>query len=253
MEIIKFKKDKGNTYKVYFSDDTIISLHDDVIVKYNLLTNKKLDNDKFNEIVNYNDFLNGYYKSIKYINKKMRSEVEIENYLKKLEIKKEERNKIIKLLYKDGYLNREVYVKAFINDKYNLSNDGPIKIKKDLINLGYKESEFLSYLNSLDWYFRIDKQVDKKIKLNHKLSTNALKTKILNELIKLGYEKNDIINILESKDFDDDYLFLEKELIKIKLKYSKKYKDNELYYKVVNYLFNKGFNLEDIKRCYDEN
>ena len=59
MEIIKFKKDKGNTYKIYFDDGNIISLYDDVIVKYNLLINKLMDNNKFNEITQYNDFLDG--------------------------------------------------------------------------------------------------------------------------------------------------------------------------------------------------
>ena len=253
MEIIKFKKDKGNTYKVYFDDDTTISLHDDVIVKYNLLSHKVLDNNIFDEIVNYNDFLSGYYKSIKYINKKMRSEKEIVKFLEKLYIKKEDIDKIVKLLYKDGYLNREIYVKAFINDKYNLSSYGPLKINKELIILGYDNSEFTTYLYSLDWYSKIERLVDKKIKLNHKLSNSSLKTKILNDIVKLGYDKNDIINVLDHKDFKDDYLFLEKELIKIKSKYSKKYNGEELYYKVINYLYKKGFNIEDIKRCYNEN
>ena len=253
MEIIKFKKDKGNTYKIYFNDGNIISLYDDVIVKYNLLVNKSMDNRLFNEITKYNDFLNGYYKSIKYINKKMRSELEIEKYLIKLDIKKKEIDEIIKLLYKDGYLNRDMYVKAFINDKYNLSNVGPIKIKKDLISLGYSENEFVDYLMSIDWNERINKIISKKIKLNHKLSVNALKTKILNEIVKLGYEKSDIIEKINNFDFGDDNIFLEKELVKIKNKYSKKYSGNELEYKVVNYLYKKGFSLDDIKRCYYEN
>ena len=57
-------KDKNNTYKVYI-DDEVITLYDDVIIKYNLLINKVLDKNKFNEITEYNDFLDGYYKSIK--------------------------------------------------------------------------------------------------------------------------------------------------------------------------------------------
>ena len=87
MKIIKFKKDKNNIYKIYFDDDVVISLYDDVIVKYNLLVNKEMDINKFNEIVQYNSFLDGYYKSIKYINKKMRTELEIRKYLIKLDIK----------------------------------------------------------------------------------------------------------------------------------------------------------------------
>ena len=66
MKIEKFKKDKGNTYKVYFDDDTIIDLYDDVIVKYNLLSNKEMDLDLFNEITDYNTFLNGGFSALSY-------------------------------------------------------------------------------------------------------------------------------------------------------------------------------------------
>ena len=81
MEIKKYKKDKNNTYKVYI-DDEVVALYDDVIIKYNLLLKKEIDKDKFIEITEYNDFLNGYYKSIKYINKKLRTELEIRKYSK---------------------------------------------------------------------------------------------------------------------------------------------------------------------------
>ena len=247
MEIIKFKKDKGNTYKIYFDDDTVIDLYDDVIVKYNLLVNKSLDTKTFDEITSYNIFLNGYYKSIKYINKKLRSEVEIRDYLKKIDVKSTDIDKIVKLLYKDGYLNKEVFFKAYINDKYNLSNEGPNKIIKDLIKHNMKENEFLDYLYSLDWNIKIEKLVNKKIKSNHNLSITVLKTKIVNDLVLLGYEKHDIMKILDNSFFDNDVEILKKEYIKIKNKYSKKYRDSELDFKIKNYLYGKGFNIEDIK------
>lgn len=252
MEIIKFKKDKNNVYKIYFDDGNIISLYDDVIVKYNLLINKSMDINKFNEITNYNDFLDGYYKSIKYINKKLRTELEIEKYLKKLNIKKSDIDNIIELLYKDGYLNKELYYKAYINDKYNLSGDGPFKIKKELIMLGYKELDFVDYLFSLDWNTKLCKIINKKIKLNHKLSNNMFKNKVTNDLVKNGYDKKDIVDILNTIELNSDIDYLKKELEKIKNKYKTKYSGNELEFKIINYLYRKGFNIEDIKRCIDE-
>ena len=252
MEIKKYKKDKGNTYKVYI-DDEVITLYDDVIVKYNLLTNKVMDNKKFNEIIKYNDFLDGYYKAIKYINKRLRTELEIKKYLGKLDIKDGDINKIIDILYKDGYLNKDVYLKAYVNDQYNLTINGPIKVKKDLINLGYVESDIIEYINLFDWSSRIENIINKKIKINHKLSNNALKNKLLNDIIKLGYMKEDIIFYLENIDLNSDKDVLLKEFNKIYTKYSKKYIGNDLEYKVINYLYKKGFNIEDIKRCLDEN
>jgi len=252
MEIKKYKKDKNNTYKVYI-DDEVITLYDDVIIKYNLLIKKDIDINKFNEITEYNDFLEGYYKSIKYINKKLRTELEIRKYLSKLEIKTKEINEIIKLLYKDGYLNKEIYLKAYINDQYNLTNNGPEKIKKDLINLGYSNEEIVDYLYKLDWDIRIETILNKKIKQNHRLSNNGLKTKLINDIIKLGYEKESILYYLERQDFDSDENILLHEYNKIKNKYIKKYSGNELEYKIINYLYKKGFNIEDIKRCINEN
>lgn len=253
MKIEKFKKDKNNIYKVYFEDDIVISLYDDVIIKYNLLVNKNMDKRTFEEIVKYNDFLDGYYKSIKYINKKLRTELEIEKYLRKLDIGDTNIQKIIELLYKDGYLNNEMYIKAYISDQYNLTSNGPMKVKKDLISLGFDEKEFLDELYSYDWSCRIEKIILKKIKINHKLSNNALKTKILNDIIKLGYLKENIINVLDNIELVDDTNNLINELVKIKNKYSTKYNGSELEYKVINYLYKKGFNIEDIKRCYNEN
>lgn len=252
MEIEKFKKDKNNTYKIYFENGEEILLFDDVIVKYNLLVNKEMNKKKYDEIVKYNNFLDGYYKSIKYINKKLRTELEIEKYLKKQEISSNKIKEIIELLKKDGYLNKDLYLKAYISDQINLTSNGPLKIKKDLINLGYVEDE-VKYFIDYDWSNRIEKLVLKKIKINHKLSNNALKTKILNDIMKLGYFKEDIINVLDYIILEDDSEVLKKELIKVKNKYSKKYSDSELEMKIISYLYKKGFNIEDIKRCYNEN
>lgn len=253
MKILKFKKDKSNTYKVYFEDDLIINLYDDVIVKYNLLVNKELEKSKFDEIVKYNSFLDGYYKSIKYINKKLRTEKEVRKFLSKYEINIAEIDSIIELLYKDGYLNKELYLNAYINDQYNLTNNGPLKIKKELKELGYEDSIIDDYLYTKDWVSRINKIVDKKIKVNHKLSNNSLKAKVLNDVVKLGYEKCDIMEYIDSLELVSDEDILINEMKKIKKKYILKYSGNELEYKVINYLFKKGFNMSDIKRCYDEN
>ena len=250
MKITKFKKDKGNKYKIYIDNDLIIDLYDDVIIKYNLISNKEINNKLFEEITTYNTFLDGYYKAIKLINKRLRTKKEIEKYLIKQNIKKEEIDKIIKLLEKDNYLNQDLYIKSYINDQYNLTLNGPIKIKKDLNNLGIN-NDIDDYINNYDWNIRIDKIINKKIKLNNKLSNNALKNKILNDIINLGYEKSDIEKKLEIVELNDNDILI-KELNKIKNKYEKKYKDKELEYKVINYLYRKGFKIEDIKRYYED-
>ena len=79
MEIVKFKKSKSNLYEIMLDNGLSFKLYDDVIVKYNLLVNKKFDDKFFEDVRNYNDSLDAYYLSIKYLNTKMRSEKEQKN------------------------------------------------------------------------------------------------------------------------------------------------------------------------------
>jgi len=253
MKIEKFKKDKSNIYSVFFEDGLTVKLYDDVIIKYNLLVSKEMDNKLFDEIVKYNDFLSGYYKSIKYINKKLRTELEINKYLNKLGVSRNNINKIIELLYKDGYLNKDMYLKAYINDQYNLTSNGPLKIKRDLEILGYDENDIELVLDNYEWINRIERIINKKVKVNKSISNNSLKNKIINDIINLGYLKEDILYYLDKYEFNDDYDSLTKELIKVKKKYSNKYNGYDLENRVISYLFKKGYNIDDIKRCYNEN
>ncbi len=253
MKIVKFKKDRTSKYKIYLDDDNILLLYDDVIIKYNLLVKKDLSSELLKEIIKYNDFIESYYKSIKYINKKMRTELEVRKFLKKEELDETNIDEIIKRLYKDGYLNKINYICAYINDQYNLTNNGPLKVNKSLISLGYKEEDIIEYINNYEWDSRIEKIILKKIKTNHKLSNNNLKIKINHDLINLGYSKDSINEVINNVTFKDDYDILSNELRKVKNKYKLKYSEEKLEYKVINYFLKLGFDLSDIKRCYNEN
>ena len=105
MEIVKFKKLKGNLYEIVLDNGLSFKLYDDVIVKYNLLVNKRFDDKFFMEVTSYNDSLDAYYTCIKYLNTKMRSEVELRKYLDKRGISKEVCDETIDRLKKSGYLN----------------------------------------------------------------------------------------------------------------------------------------------------
>ena len=89
MEIKKFKKLKNNIYELELDNGSLVKLYDDVIVKYSLLINKKIDNKLLDEITKYNTSLDAYYLSLKYISKKLRCEKEIEKYLTKLDFNKD--------------------------------------------------------------------------------------------------------------------------------------------------------------------
>lgn len=248
MKIQKYSKGKSNQYKVTI-DDIEYALYDDVIIKFGLLLKKDIDASELKDIIKYNDELDSYYLSIKYITKKLRSEKEIYEYLKKKEISENIiQNTIIKLR-ENKFLNDDLYLKAYINDQINLSNNGPLKISKNLLSLGLDETLINNSLSTIEestWEEKIDKYVNKKISTNHNSSVKMLKIKIINDLINLGYEKEMITSIINRYDIDDHDAY-KKEYEKAKRQLEKKYEGYELERKIREKLYRKGFfyNKED--------
>ena len=250
MEIKKYKKSKNNVYELEISKVLKVKLYDDVIVKYNLLLKKNITDKELKEIINFNDELESYYLALKYISKKLRSEKEVIEYLKKNSYNSVIIEKTINRLKKYNYLNREVYIKSFINDRYNFSYDGPNKIKRKLNELGFSDDEIIPFMD-IDYQNKIEKIIDKKVSNNHKLSNNMLKQNISNYLINLGYPKDMFIDYLDKININNkEYLI--KDLEKLINKYKNKYNDKELRYVLKNKLFTKGYSTEEIEEVLNE-
>ncbi len=247
MKIGKYTKLKSNKYSVEI-DGVVVKLYDDVIVKYELLRVKEIDEKLFKEITEYNDKLEAYYKALKYITKKLRTEKEIYKYLEKSYDKRTIMETIDKLK-KMGYLNKEVYLKCYISDQVSMNLVGPNKIKKDLVSLGYSEEEILPMIEEIDddvWYSKIQKLVNRKINANRNLGNSKLKEKISYDLSNLGFYKWMIEDVIHNSEFKDNSNILEKEYNKIYSKLSRKYDGSSLDYQVKIKLFQKGFSSSDI-------
>ena len=114
MQIIKFQKLNNNKYKIIFKDYSEITLYDDVILKFNLLNHKSLTENEFIKIKNFNNELESYYKSLKYLTFKMRTKKEIITYLKKDNYSENIINKTINRLEKEGYIDEKKYIEYYI-------------------------------------------------------------------------------------------------------------------------------------------
>lgn len=248
MKIDKYRKMAGNKYEVVV-DGVSYKMYDDVIVHSELLRKKNINSDEFNKIIKYNDSLEAYYKAISYIQKKLRTEKEIEKYLGKNYDDCVIRETINKLK-NEGYLNREAYIKSYMSDQVYLGSNGPDKIKRDLLQLGFNEEEIDKIREEYDdkvWLDKLNKIIDKKLLINHKYSENKLKEKIVYDLSNMGYPRWMIEDVLDGKKIvvNDDVII--KEYDKLYRKYSKKYSDKELDYQLKMRLLQKGFTSEEIE------
>ena len=252
MKVLKYKKVK-NKYRVYFDNDIKIDLYDDIILKYELLLKKEIDNKTFDKLVLDNNKEDIYEKAINYISIKIRSREEIYNYLNKKGYEKEDIVNTIDRLEKNKLINDDLYIKSYIHDRFYLSSDGLNKIRNYLINLKLDEFIIDKYIEEIDREDIIDKLnklIDKKIKSNRNYSGNILKMRLINYFIEQGYNKSDIEDILKDKDLVDINLGI-KEYKKLYDKYSKKYEGYELENLIRNKLYQKGYDLNEIKKNID--
>ena len=243
MKIISYKYLNNGRYKIKFDSQEHI-IYEDIILKYSILTKDSITDKELELYLKDNEYYQAYYKAISYINKKLRSKLEIKKYLSKDYSKKIVEDAISKL-EKDGYLNEDVYASAYINDQINLKNIGPLKIKSDLEKLGINNNIINNHIDAYTKTMQIEKinkLIEKEIKLNKNKSSIMLKNKILRNLIDKGFYKEDIEDVLNNYTIDDKEIY-QKEYDKIYKKLSQKYSGKELEYKVKEKMYQKGFKI----------
>ena len=252
MKIEKITKLKSGKYKLQFDNDDTLLTYDEVILENNLLQHKEIDYDLFHKLKVDNDYYDVYNRVVKYISTKMRSKKEISNYLKKFNLKKEDQQKIIDRLINIGLINDENFTKSFINDRFNLSKDGPLAIKKSLQNHDINEEVIDKYLSKIENQViidKIDKIVLKKIKANNRYSNYVLKQKLIKELNNLGFDNETSLERID-KLLGKNSVALEREFEKCYQKYHNKLNDTELKYKIKRVLYQKGFGIDEINDLF---
>ena len=132
MKIIKYKKGSKGKYKVFLDDDRELILYEDVILKYNLLLSKELDEKTMIELDKYNQECDVYYTALNSINNRFKSVYELRQNLIKKEYPKDLVDKAIDKLLQQGYLNDRIFAKSYINNQIITTNKGPYKIMKEL-------------------------------------------------------------------------------------------------------------------------
>lgn len=250
MKIEEIKKQKNGKYKITFESGELLNTYDDVILNNGLLFHKDVDSLLFNKLNEETKYYDVYNKTIKYIEKKLRSKKEVEVFLDKNQIEINDKKKIIDKLESINLINDKLFANAYFQDRINLSSDGPYKIINELKKNNISDDIILSVEEKIDnagIYEKLSKLVLKKIRSNRNKSNYMLKQKIIIDMINLGYEKSMIIDII-NENIDNNNSVIQNEYKKLFNKLSKKYDDEELNRMIKNKLIQKGFSLEEINK-----
>ena len=246
MKITKFKKVGRNKYKVFFNNNDLI-LYEDIILKYDLLIKSDIDTGLLDKIILENRDYEVYDLALSYIEVKMRNRRELYKYLTNKGFEEEIVNKTLKKIEDLGLLDKKSYITAFINDKVNLSNDGPYKIKNALLDLDFDEKDIDDYLYTIDrevWSNKLDKLINKKKSLMKSKSYYMFINKIKNDLFNLGYDKDMIDEKLSKIEYENGAIDKDYQ------KCFKKFNGDKN--KIINSLLRKGYSYEEINSKFKE-
>ena len=117
MNISKYKKLNNCSYNIYLEDGRVLSLYEEVILKYDLLLKKAIDMESIFEIEKENQKWDVYYCALKQLNRKAFSAEDLKIYLLRKEYPLSLVEDIINKLVEQGYLNDLAFARSYIHQQ----------------------------------------------------------------------------------------------------------------------------------------
>ena len=243
MKIDKYKKLRNGKYELIMENGEGIQLYEDTILKYNLLLTKSIDiNNK--DLIKFDKKCEIYYTALKNIKTRLKSKMELKEFLIKKEYPTDCIDDILKKLEKQGYINDLFYAKSFLNNKLITTSNGPRKIKLELQKKGIRQDiidDVLEEYNDDIQLEKINKIANRIVKSNRNKSNKALKIKINNDLGLEGFSKKLIDQVINDLKFASEDEIAKKEYEKLRKRLGRKYSGEELEIKIKQKMYQKGF------------
>lgn len=235
-------------YKIELDSGSDLLLYEEVILKYELLIHKDIDNKLLDKINCYNLEWDVYYVALKSLKSRFKSIKEIRDFLIKKEYPIDLIDKAINKLLSQKYLDDRSFSKSYINNQIITTSKGPRKISKELISKGVSKDiidEEIVCFDENEQILKVNKIANRLLKSNRTRGGMVLKKKITNDLINLGYDISVINKVLDTFDFNDNLDIAKREYDKLYRKLSRKYSGKELDFKIKEKLYQKGLYYED--------
>src|SRR5699024_9017627 len=237
MKVERVVQLKNNFYDVYFSDQSKLKVHEESLVKYELLPNSEIDEETLKEIKTSIEYDRAYIRAIQYISYKIRSKQEIidnlsefysndvikkktdrlekEDYIDDKHYERSINNTKRYRLEKEGYIDDEHYARSLNNMIFNKSDKGQKHLERKLFEKNINENIIINeveHFNEKVDNERIQRITQKELK-KYKGSSNHFTMKLKKKLVRDGYTSENFELIPDDIHFDDTDYF-EKEFEK---------------------------------------
>ncbi|WP_202709726.1 RecX family transcriptional regulator [Sporosalibacterium faouarense] len=196
-KITKVEKQKRNNkrYSIYINGEYAFGVHEDTLVKYELLKGKELDNEFIDKVIKAKEQSKGNNYALKLLSYRSRSKKEIQN---KMDLKGYDKSIIDNVIYnleKKGYIDDKQFTIEYVKDKVKLKKFGKKRLEIELIKKGIEKIVIREVIENL---------VDKEEEYNRALeiAKKKLRTSYKNDEKRAQYRK--LGGFLQRKGYDFD-------------------------------------------------
>ncbi|WP_088103147.1 recombination regulator RecX [Halalkalibacter urbisdiaboli] len=260
---ISVQKRNKQRYSIYLDSGTGeeygFSIDEDVLIKYGLKKGQDIDEEEIKKVAAEDERRKTYHLAIHFLSYRMRSVLELQQYLEKKERQQKDIAAVIEKLKEEKLLDDVAFAEAYVRTKKNTMMKGPLKLKQELKQKGVPElaiEQGLLHFSFEDQLVQLQKWLDKQKDRQGKDSIQAYKTKLAQRLIVKGFDRQAIEEAMATVVFEEneeeewDALVYQGE--KLKRKYSKKYEGWEYRQRIRQALFKKGFSITGIEKFIEE-
>ncbi len=197
-EIKKTTKNKSQMYEIFVDGESLGLYHIETIIKHSIKVGMEVDVAVLDNALKESTTLVAMEKVLNYISKSMKTQKDIEKYLKGKGYGDDIIESVIAKLREYNYINDEIYAKYFIASKSK--KEGNKKIKFDLKNKGLDEKVIAEMLSENAEDLDVIKNLADKY-LKNKVKDFKTKTKLFAFLASKGFEYENINSVLRQYDF----------------------------------------------------
>ncbi|MWV43472.1 regulatory protein RecX [Paenibacillus sp. HJL G12] len=131
-------KQKGR-YLISFGE-YILSIHEDVMIKYRMLRGSTFTKRELEEIILADEKQRAYVQALKYLERKQRTRKELADRLREKEITSNVIEHALKRLENEGLINDELYAKQWAEQRVSNQRKGKAWVREELRQKGVDKS-----------------------------------------------------------------------------------------------------------------
>ncbi|UTR14061.1 recombination regulator RecX [Salipaludibacillus sp. LMS25] len=249
-KITAAKKKKGRFHiyiKVNNKDQYAFTVSEDLLVREQLLRGKDMSEDDITLLQEKDDLDKAMQKVLNFLSYRMRSELEVFNYLKELEVSDDQIGEMMDRLRELEFVNDRLFAEAFVRTKRDTGKKGPLIIEQELHQKGISQG----LIDDAMTQYTIEQQlehaiimIDKKQSSYKNEGLKKKQQKLIQFIIQRGYPHSIAVEALKEVDLKEDpeveWGAIEKQGEKAWRKFENK-PDWERDQRIKQFLFSRGF------------